>query len=85
MLSKDAARTQRVARALRVGIVWVNCSQPCFVQAPWGGVKRSGWGRDLSTEALDSYLEPKQITELVADEQWGWYPANAPGGLLSKL
>ena len=32
-------RCQRVANALEVGIVWINCSQPTFVQAPWGGVK----------------------------------------------
>ncbi|KAM7483238.1 hypothetical protein LguiB_007821 [Lonicera macranthoides] len=32
---------------LQAGIVWVNCSQPCFCQAPWGGKKRSGFGREL--------------------------------------
>lgn len=32
---------------LQAGIVWVNCSQPCFCQAPWGGTKRSGFGREL--------------------------------------
>lgn len=34
-------------QALQSGIVWVNCSQPCFCQAPWGGKKRSGFGREL--------------------------------------
>ena len=34
-------------QALEVGAVWVNCSQPCFTQAPWGGTKRSGFGREL--------------------------------------
>ncbi len=37
-------RCQRVAEGLECGIVWVNCSQPCFSQAPWGGVKNSGHG-----------------------------------------
>lgn len=32
-------RCARVAEALEVGIMWVNCSQPCFCQAPWGGNK----------------------------------------------
>lgn len=36
-----------VLQALQSGIVWVNCSQPCFCQAPWGGKKRSGFGREL--------------------------------------
>lgn len=34
-------------QAFKAGIVWVNCSQPCFTQAPWGGIKRSGFGREL--------------------------------------
>lgn len=36
-----------VLQALQSGIVWINCSQPCFCQAPWGGKKRSGFGREL--------------------------------------
>lgn len=38
---------ERISRALHSGIIWINCSQPCFVQAPWGGNKRSGFGREL--------------------------------------
>lgn len=34
-------------QAFQAGIVWINCSQPCFCQAPWGGTKRSGFGREL--------------------------------------
>jgi betaine-aldehyde dehydrogenase len=30
-----------------LGIVWVNCSQPTIIQAPWGGMKASGIGREL--------------------------------------
>jgi betaine-aldehyde dehydrogenase len=32
VISADEARCKRVAEALQVGIVWVNCSQPCFCQ-----------------------------------------------------
>ncbi|KAF4678087.1 hypothetical protein FOL47_005366 [Perkinsus chesapeaki] len=46
VMSGDPARCERVMRAFRCGIVWINCSQPCFTQLPWGGVKRSGMGRD---------------------------------------
>jgi len=73
VLSKDSARCRRVARAFRAGIVWVNCSQPCFAQAPWGGVKKSGLGRDLGKHGLDAFLEVKQITEYRSDKPWGWY------------
>lgn len=34
-------------QSIQAGIVWINCSQPCFCQAPWGGNKRSGFGREL--------------------------------------
>eukprot|EP00899_Mesostigma_viride_P002931 jgi/Mesvir1/12639/Mv02194-RA.2 len=49
VISADPDRCKRVSEAFRCGIVWVNCSQPCFSQAPWGGMKRSGFGRDLGT------------------------------------
>ncbi|KAM7479942.1 hypothetical protein LguiA_028155 [Lonicera macranthoides] len=47
VISKDLERCERITKELQAGIVWVNCSQPCFCQAPWGGKKRSGFGREL--------------------------------------
>jgi betaine-aldehyde dehydrogenase len=73
ILSGDKERCDRIVRALRYGIVWVNCSQPCFCQAPWGGVKRSGVGRDLGRYGFERFLEPKQITTYVSEEPWGWF------------
>lgn len=73
VFTSDAAQMARVTKALRVGIVWNNCSQPCFVQLPWGGMKKSGTGRELGPFGLDAYLEPKQICTYVADKAFGWY------------
>ncbi|MCV9997845.1 aldehyde dehydrogenase family protein [Pararhizobium sp. YC-54] len=73
VMSKDVIRAERVAEALRAGIVWVNCSQPTFVEAPWGGYKQSGIGRELGRWGLSNYLETKQITRFNSDEPWGWY------------
>ncbi|MEM5368435.1 aldehyde dehydrogenase family protein [Paraburkholderia azotifigens] len=73
VMSKDDARAERVAAAFRAGIVWINCSQPTFTEAPWGGYKQSGIGRELGRWGLDNYLETKQITKIVSDEPWGWY------------
>ena len=73
VMSADPARCQRVSRGLRAGIVWVNCSQPTFTQAPWGGYKQSGIGRELGVWGLDNYLETKQVTEYLSDQPWGWY------------
>lgn len=73
VMSKDLLRAERVARRLRAGIVWVNCSQPTFTEAPWGGYKQSGIGRELGEWGLNNYLETKQITRYDSDQPWGWY------------
>jgi len=73
VMSQDPQRTARVANHLRAGIVWVNCSQPTFVEAPWGGMKQSGIGRELGEWGLANYLEVKQVTEYVGEGAWGWY------------
>ena len=73
VMSPDLARAERVARRLRAGIVWINCSQPTFTEAPWGGYKQSGIGRELGEWGLNNYLETKQITRYDSDEPWGWY------------
>ncbi len=65
VMSSDLAKTDRVARALNAGIVWINCSQPTFPQVPRGGCKDSGIGRDLGEWGLKNYLEPKQVTTCV--------------------
>ncbi|MGN6667609.1 MAG: aldehyde dehydrogenase family protein [Trinickia sp.] len=73
VMSRDNVRCERVARALRAGIVWINCSQPTFTEAPWGGYKQSGIGRELGEWGLNNYLETKQITRYESDKPWGWY------------
>ena len=73
VMSTDKARCERVARAFRAGIVWINCSQPTFTEAPWGGYKQSGIGRELGRWGLSNYLETKQITSFNSDNPWGWY------------
>uniref|UniRef100_A0A2N9H0H1 aminobutyraldehyde dehydrogenase n=1 Tax=Fagus sylvatica TaxID=28930 RepID=A0A2N9H0H1_FAGSY len=59
---------ERCDRALQAGIVWINCSQPCFTQAPWGGNKRSGFWT-----GIENYLTVKQVTQYISDDPWGWY------------
>ncbi len=73
VMSADSERAERVARKLRAGIVWINCSQPTFTEAPWGGYKQSGIGRELGEWGLNNYLETKQITRYDSEEPWGWY------------
>ncbi len=73
VMSKDLARAERVAEALQAGIVWINCSQPTFVGAPWGGKKKSGIGRELGKWGFESYLDVKQVTTYLSDSPWAWY------------
>jgi len=75
IMSKDEDRCTRFVKAFKAGIVWVNCSQPCFVQGPWGGVKMSGIGRELGEWGLDNYLEVKQVTTYKVKEsgKWAWF------------
>ncbi|MBT9385777.1 aldehyde dehydrogenase family protein [Pseudooceanicola sp. CBS1P-1] len=73
VMSTDLDRAERVARAFRAGIVWINCSQPTFTEAPWGGYKQSGIGRELGEWGLSNYLETKQITRYDRHRPWGWY------------
>lgn len=75
VFSDDDETCRRIARSLRCGIVWINCSQPTFVQAPWGGYKQSGIGRELGPWGLQNYLQTKQVTSWVdkTSPGWGWY------------
>lgn len=73
VMSGDQKRAERVANAFEAGIVWINCSQPNFLEPPWGGVKKSGIGRELGTWGLNNFLEPKQITKYLSRDPWGWY------------
>jgi betaine-aldehyde dehydrogenase len=77
VMSDDLDRCDRVAGAMRAGIVWINCSQPTFTQMPWGGYKASGIGRELGEAGYLAFTETKQITRFDKDETWGWYIKSA--------
>ena len=57
----DAARGHRVARGLKSGMVGINMPYTAFPGIPFGGYKQSGFGRELSIETLDLYLETKGV------------------------
>ncbi|RIL03497.1 MAG: aldehyde dehydrogenase, partial [Proteobacteria bacterium] len=59
--TRDAKRAMRVARAIETGVISVNTSRSVFLESPFGGVKRSGLGRELGIEALEGYSEAKSI------------------------
>jgi gamma-glutamyl-gamma-aminobutyraldehyde dehydrogenase len=55
----DLGAAHRISRRLRAGTVWVNCYEEGDMNAPFGGVKLSGFGRDKSRHALDEYRDLK--------------------------
>jgi betaine-aldehyde dehydrogenase len=71
--SRDIFKALRVVKALRAGIVWVNHMQPTFVEAPWGGYKQSGFGRELGPSGIDEYLEAKQVYINLNEQPIAWY------------
>jgi betaine-aldehyde dehydrogenase len=71
--SRDIFRAFRIVKALRAGIVWVNHMQPTCVEAPWGGYKQSGFGRELGPWGIEEYLETKQVYVNLNEQPIGWY------------
>jgi acyl-CoA reductase-like NAD-dependent aldehyde dehydrogenase len=57
--TRDVTTAHRVSRALRAGVVYVNCYDADDITVPFGGFKQSGMGRDKSLHALDKYTELK--------------------------
>jgi len=71
--TRDIFKAFRVVKSLRAGIVWVNHMQPTYVEAPWGGYKQSGFGRELGPWGIDEYLETKQVHINLNEQPIGWY------------
>jgi betaine-aldehyde dehydrogenase len=71
--TRDIFRAFRVVKKLRAGIVWVNHMQPTYVEAPWGGMKMSGQGRELGRYGVEGYLEMKQVHINLSEKPVGWY------------
>ncbi|MBZ5703367.1 MAG: aldehyde dehydrogenase family protein [Acidobacteriia bacterium] len=71
--TRDIYKAFRVVKAVRAGIVWVNHMQPTYVEAPWGGYKQSGFGRELGPWGLEEYLETKQVFVNLDETPIGWY------------
>ena len=73
VFTSDVAKGLRVLQKLRSGITWLNTYHPTFNEAPWGGYKQSGTGRELGTYGLEAYLETKQININLNPQRLSWY------------
>lgn len=73
VFTSDCARALRVIKEIRAGITWINAYNPTFNEAPWGGYKMSGIGRELGIHGLEEYQEIKQINMNLMPGKVGWY------------
>ena len=73
VFTSDGAKALRVIKKLRAGITWINSFNPTFNEAPWGGYKQSGIGRELGTFGFEEYTEVKQINVNLRPEPLGWF------------
>jgi betaine-aldehyde dehydrogenase len=71
--SRDIFKCLRMVKKLQAGIVWVNHMQPTYVEAPWGGYKMSGIGRELGPWGAEEYLQVKQVHINLNEQPIGWY------------
>ena len=60
--TSDISLAHKAARKLRAGLVWVNGWDACDITMPFGGFKRSGFGRDRSLHAMHKYADLKSIS-----------------------
>ncbi len=69
----DTATGQRLAGKIKAGTVWVNVHNFVFNQAPYGGLKQSGMGRELGREGLEAYTEVKNVITWLGPDAMKWY------------
>jgi len=73
--SKDVNKAMKIARELKAGTIWINDWHMMRSDAPFGGYKQSGFGRELGRHALDEYSQVKHVHCSLVPEvsQRPWY------------
>ena len=71
--TRDVYRAQRASREIQAGCVWINDHIPIISEMPHGGVKASGFGKDMSDYSLEEYLAIKHVMSDItgaAEKDW---------------
>ena len=71
--TRDLRQAHTFARKIRAGTVWLNVHNFVFSQAPYGGYKLSGVGRELGRLGVEAFLETKNVMVWLGDEPFTWY------------
>ncbi|MBN9045338.1 MAG: aldehyde dehydrogenase family protein [Rhizobiales bacterium] len=59
--TRDISTAHRLGRGLATGAVWINCFGVFDPNLPFGGMKESGWGREMGQEGVEAFTEVKAI------------------------
>ncbi len=73
IFTEDLRKGHVLARKIKAGTVWLNIHNFVFSQAPYGGYKHSGLGRELGKEGLEAYMETKNVITYLDSTPFGWY------------
>lgn len=73
VFTNDIEKAERCATKMRMGTVWINDVNLYFPQAPWGGYKQSGIGRELGKMGLEEYQETKHIFHNLKPKPLNWF------------
>ena len=72
--TRDLSRAHRFARELKAGMVWINSYKRVNPGSPFGGVGRSGYGREMGFDAMREYTQVKSVWVNVDAKIPPWYP-----------
>ncbi len=72
--TRDVYRAGRAAREINAGCVWINDHIPIISEMPHGGVRASGFGKDMSQYSFEEYLTVKHVmSDITAEPEKGWH------------
>ena len=66
VFTRDLSRAFRLMEVLEAGMVGINDGVPTTSNAPFGGVKQSGWGRELGVEGMEAFLDTKHVSLVIS-------------------
>ncbi len=62
VFTRELGRAFRLMESLEAGTVGINDGLPTTSQCPLGGLKQSGWGRELGSEGMEAFLDTKHVS-----------------------
>uniref|UniRef100_A0A0E0JKL9 Aldehyde dehydrogenase 1 n=1 Tax=Oryza punctata TaxID=4537 RepID=A0A0E0JKL9_ORYPU len=70
IVTKNIDIANTVSRSIRAGAIWINCYFAFDPDAPFGGYKMSGFGKDMGMDALEKYLHTKAVVTPLYNTPW---------------